>query len=342
MEYTGEKLRSELESAKKALKKGKEYSKSSVLSLRFNPDWDSVSRYSRDAATILRRCGAAHATLLLEALEMSARSNEEINAFNQVALDQEEIAALYSKGALGDPAKMSTKTTEAYRAASRFFMLNNQVDRAANSLLLAAKAVIAAGGATPTAAAKASCRELMSDACAVYEDADRAATAEQTFKQTLAFLLKDAGDAEGALELLRRQNRLYARRLDMFGNDLHKNYLSEVVLLLSVDRPQAAREALQRYQDAPAGPALESSFSSSDACSAAGALIDACGGSAEELEAVRKRHSVLKHLDNAVSRIAFKLVATGKGAPRETHSEEAGETAEQGPATSVDAADLLA
>jgi len=336
---TGESLRSEVEGAKKALKKARENAKSSVLSLRFSADWDAVARYTRDAATALRRCGAANAPLLLEALQLSAEANERVNSFNQVAMDYEEIGNLYMKGSLGDAKKVAPKAVEAYRSAARFFQLNSQTDRSATVLSSAAKSVFAACGP----AGRADCMALLNDACAVFEDADRAVTAEQTFKAMLAFLLKEANDTEGALTLLRRQNKLYARRLDMFANDLHKNYVSEVVLLLSLDRPQAAREALEKYESAASGPALDSAFAASDACTAAGALIEGVAHTQEMLDAVRKRYPLLKNLDNAVARIVYKLTAQGKPAVTGAAAAEEQEPEEEPVADPIAAAeDLLA
>ncbi len=128
---------SDLDNGLKSLKKAEEFSKSSVLAFRFKPDWDQTARFAKDASGYLRRAGPKSVDTLIKALRLSAQAHENINAFNQAALDLEEVADILVKL---PSAEMLTESISTYKAASRLFRLNNQSERAASLLMKGAKA----------------------------------------------------------------------------------------------------------------------------------------------------------------------------------------------------------
>ena len=118
----------------KAFKKAKDFTQSSITSFRFKPDWDQTARWAKEAATAYMRAGAGYADKHREALLLSSTAHENINAWNQAATDMQTYAEMSAKASgvkLDDVLK-------AFRASSRLFRLNQQVERAAAVLMKAA------------------------------------------------------------------------------------------------------------------------------------------------------------------------------------------------------------
>jgi hypothetical protein len=72
--------------------------------------------------------------------------------------------------------------------------------------------------------------ELCSDACAVFEDEQRAMFANDTFKAAINYLVKK-NKLKEAITMLQRQNKMYLMAIKTFESDLYKNLLSILVRL---------------------------------------------------------------------------------------------------------------
>jgi len=141
--------------------------------------------------------------------------------------------------------------------------------------------------------------KLMRDACAAIEETQRAVNCENIFAPSINAHLAQNKIVE-AIDLLKRQNVLFATKPAMFKEDIGKNMLCEAILLMSIKRYSDARQVIDKDMS-------ETSSVSSEQVAAAGALLDAIGRDAEALQAVWKDFPILKYVLNGVLKIAKKL-----------------------------------
>ncbi len=59
------------------------------------------------------------------------------------------------------------------------------------------------------------------------------------------------GDYEYAHDVIARQNIIYRKRLDMFEQDIYKNFLAQIILYLGTGKLREARNALTAQELAP-------------------------------------------------------------------------------------------
>lgn len=270
--------------------------------LRWAPDYMAAAPLLEKAADAFRAAGdygaakrtfaqAAAAQLKNKSLYRAAQNHENIA---KVALQQ--LRETRATGA--DKRTVLNEIAAAFDAASGYYSDMGEMGKAADALLKAATTCEEQGLDDITQLAA-----FYDRACALMEAQDKPHFAVEPFRKTLAFLVKHGLYADA----LRTQPRLVAvfQQIDQPAN-VHKLYLSELVLLLATGDAAAADQAYMRQLQ-------EDAFLASDECALADDLVRAFKTGSEELLQVTIRKQGFSFLDNQVARLSRKLTIYGGG-----------------------------
>jgi len=204
-----------------------------------------------------------------------------------------EAAALSAK-----EAKNVELSVELYEKASNLYRENGSGFNAAENLAKAAKIV------EPANVDKA--MELLKNACELFELEDKEHYSGDTFKIAISLFLKNKKYLD-CIELMKNQHRVFAKLNQQ--HDLHKSYLSIVVIFLFCDDYVAANNAYNEWLSSTPG------FGSCAEGTAAGELLDAYQN--RNPEAIKKvtGRQLFTFLDNQVCKIAKTLTVSDSLVP---------------------------
>lgn len=275
------------ENAKKAEAEyaaGKKHASTGFLGLA-KPDWERAARSFQESAKLYGLCGDAYSKALVDACLQCANAYEKQDQYHPAAQHYEKAAAECAR------THDLKAAAQHFRSSARMYRLAEAPDKAAATYLKAANSV----GDVDVKLAM----ELCSDACAVFEDEQRAMFAMDTFKAAINYMVKKGKYAE-AIAMLYRQNKVYQMVMKTFENELYKNLLSILVLRFQTAEYETAEKEYKEFQSTAA-------FSTSSEAIASDALIDAWNqGSAEELAKATKLQT-FTFLANGIAVLARKL-----------------------------------
>lgn len=261
--------------------------KTSTTILRWKPDWEGAARYYREACKYYKLTGNMAVDETIQALRESAIAHKEIGSWHTAAADVES-AALLVRDEKHDPklaAELYQESSLLYRAQGASY------DKAAAMLVRAGECV----GDTDVEAGV----QYMKQACAIFEEENRAMFHDATFKKAIIFCVNHEKFGS-ARSLLQRQIKLQQQHLNPFEPDMYKNCLSIIVLRFHTQDYEKASEELQKFES------LER-FARSEECLAANEMIQAWEDADEEKFNATMKKQVFKYLINPIAVIARKL-----------------------------------
>lgn len=266
---------------------------------RATPDYLSAGPYLEKAAEGFRAAGDLErakktffqAAGVQQKNQSSFRAAQAYENVAKVALQQ--VKETRAVGA--DKAKLSQEAIKAFDAACSQYSDMGELGKAGDALVRGAVAVEEAQLPLEDA------RGLYNRACSLYEAQEKPHLAVDTFRKTLAFLVKNAMYSE-ASALLDRMIVLF-ESMEQPAN-VHKSYLSQAVLVLTLgDIPAADQLYSKHLQD--------DEFLKSDECAAEEDLVRAFKLGNDELLQATIRKPAVAYLDNQVTRLARKLTLYG-------------------------------
>ena len=250
---------------------------------RWKPDWESASRYYRDAVKAYKLGDDDEKTI--QACKESAIAHDELGQFLTTATDLETAASLMSKeGNKGD----KQSAYDCYRESGLNYRKNNSYEKAAAMYVKAAE--------TMEGKDQGLALDALKDACAIFEDEQRGQFHDSTFKKAINSAIK-YNKPDEAIAFMKRQNALVKDQslMSSFSSDVYKNYLQILVLLYQQGEVDQAREEFNAAEQA------NDKFHSSEQYDAAAALVEAYdeGDSDKLTEALKK--TPFKYITNSVT-----------------------------------------
>lgn len=156
--------------------------------------------------------------------------------------------------------------------------------------------------------------EYLKQACEVFELEDKEVYSGETFKIAISLFLKNKKYAD-CVELMKNQARIFTKLNQL--HDLHKGYLSVIVIHLYCDDYVAANNLYTQYCEE------QPQFMQSAEGIAAGELLDAFEKrSSDALKAVTNKQ-LFTFLDNQVTKIARSMVISDSLVPEHSMSTHA-------------------
>ena len=265
-----------------AMVKAQKFTKKTLT--RWKPDWESASRFYRDAVKAYKVGDDDEKTI--QGCKESAVAHDELGQFLTAATDLETAAQLMAKESnKGD----RQAAYDCYRESGLNYRKNNSYEKAAAMYVKAAE--------TMEEKDQGLALEALKDACAIFEDEQRGQFHDATFKKAINSAVK-YGKVDEAIAFMKRQNSLIKEQslMSSFSSDVYKNYLQILVLLFQQGEVDQARDEFA------AAEAANDKFPSSEQYPAAAALVEAYDdGDSEKLtEALKK--TPFKYIANSVSR----------------------------------------
>ncbi|KAI7887860.1 uncharacterized protein EV154DRAFT_426736 [Mucor mucedo] len=244
------------------------------------PDWDIAAGYYERAATAFKIAKSYD-----QAVQAYAKASEALFKADAIHLAGKamESAAFILAQNLNQP----QRAAEAYQRASDYFMTQGSIDRAAEQLDKAGKAL-------ENVDVNAS-YEMYSKACTLYEQEDRGRFAVDIFKRAIALLIRNK-KYDKAIDMLRRQSVILQKFTSR--SHLYKANLSILILILAIgDDVEAGKQfSYMCGEEAEIGEDLLKAYDTRD----------------QELleQTVRLQH--VTFLDNEVAKLARLLTVPGE------------------------------
>lgn len=284
--------------AKEALKQGNKCLEKTMF--RWHPDYLSAAPLFEKAAEAFRSAGDlemakkvfAQAAVVQNKNKSAFRAAQ--NCENAAKIVVQQIKDTRATGAAKD--KLLEEMKKSYEAACSYYSDMGELGKAADALLKGATSCEENG--------MADVRELYMRACSLMEAQGKPHFAVDVFRKTLSYLVK-AGLYQESVALLQRQVAIFLE-IDQRAN-IHKCYLSEIILLLVIGDVAAADKT---YMDQ-----LQSDdYLKSDECALAEDLVRAFKLGNEELLQQTIRKQGFSFLDNQIGRLVRTLSLFGNAA----------------------------
>ncbi|KAI9141652.1 hypothetical protein BKA69DRAFT_1124753 [Paraphysoderma sedebokerense] len=251
----------------------------------WKPDWETAAQNYEKAAALYKNAKSHD-----KAIDTYVKAAEAQRLSDSPYLGAKNLDLAAQ---LAVQAKQFDKAAELYKQASQLFLLNNTPDRATETLEKGARAVEA------TDIDK--CIALYMETCDMYEEQERQRLAVDTFKRTLAVLLKNKRYPE-AVNILQRLYSIYSKLSQRPGQS--KTALSLVIVLLGMGDEVEAGKSFEKFVD---------ELGMVDEVKIASELLDAFDKRDQDaVEAAVKQQS-MNFLDNEVIRLARSLRVMGSG-----------------------------
>lgn len=249
---------------------------------RWKADWDGAAVLYEKAATNYKNAKAYEQAK--QAFKKASNAHYQNNIYFTAGKHLESAAAMAKEQKLLD------ESADLYEKASRIYREDGKGFPAAESLSKAAKTI------EPTNTDKAI--EYLKQACELYELEDKEHYSGDTFKIAVSLFLKNKkyGDT---IELLKNQTRVFNKLNQQ--HDLHKCYLSMIVIQLHCDDLVEANKLYQEFINTPG-------FSGSQEGIATADLLDAYESRNPETLKTVINKQLFNFLDNQVTKIARALI----------------------------------
>jgi gamma-soluble NSF attachment protein len=287
---------------------------------RWQPDYLQAAPLLEKAADSYRAAGEldmakriyAEAAVVQSKNKLAFRAAQ--NCENAAKVCVQQIKETRATGAVRD--KYLDDMKKSYEGACSHYSDMGELGKAADALLKGATACEENGASDV--------RELYMRACSLMEAQSKPHFAVEVFRKTLAYLVR-SGLYQEAVALLERLIAIF-QEIDQ-PNNIHKCYLSEIVLLLVIGDVAAADKAYMAQ--------LQSDeFLKSDECALAEDLVRAFKQGNEELLQATIRKQGFSFLDNQIGRLVRKLSIFGGGGSAPQPSSRTGSRSASGGAQS--------
>ncbi|KAG2217190.1 hypothetical protein INT45_005399 [Circinella minor] len=278
----------EAQRIREGVKLMQEGDKASSKGLFRKPDWDVASGCYDHAATSFKLARSYD-----QAVQAYLKASEAFFKADATHLSGKalENAALLLAQQLSQP----QRAAEFYQRASNMFMTGGSIDRAAEQLEKA-------GRALENTDANAAI-EMYSSACSLYEQEDRGRMAIEIFKKAVTLLIRSK-KYEKAVDMLHRQSAVLRKLANR--SHLYKANLSIMIVLFAIgDEVEAGKQFNFMCSNDPG-------FSQSEEAQIGELLLQAYNEGDQELleKAVRMQH--ISFLDNEVAKLSRTLTVPGE------------------------------
>jgi len=287
---------SDLAQGREQLQKALSYTKTSVLSLRFSPEWESVQRHARRALESFKIVGPSCWKELLQAYDLAIEAFEHTGSYQQCGVYADEAGDLAFQVAddTPTPAELYQKAINYFISAAKYCRLQGNADKNVGIQLKASQCYFKIGN-VPKAIS------LARAACECYENDHKLIGAEKYLTQVLQMIIS-IPDWEQVVEWLRYMTKVLGKRRDMYANNIFHYYLGEVVIYLYLGQYTTAFERMEYYRD------NDDDFMKTEQYAASRALIAACNTNDEEaIPKARKDWPILKYQEREIALLVPKL-----------------------------------
>lgn len=258
--------------------------------LRWKPDWEAASVLYEKAGTNFKNAKSYEKAK--DAFKKASNAQYQMDLVHTAAKHLETAAGMAKE------LKQVEEGATLYEKASLLYRENGSGFNAAENLAKAAKLI------EPANVDKA--MEYLKQACEVFELEDKEHYSGDTFKIAISLFLRNKKYAD-CVELMKNQSRIFTKLNQL--HDLHKGYLSIIVIHLYCDDFVAANNLYSQYcEEAP-------QFMQSQEGVAAGELLDAFEKrNADFLKAVTNKQ-LFTFLDNQITKIARSMTISDSLVP---------------------------
>jgi len=277
-----------LQEADQQIKEADKLSKKTLT--RWKPDWDGAAVLYEKAANNYKNAKAYE-----QAKQAFKKAS---NAQYQISIYYTAAKHLDSAATMAKEQKQLEEATTLYEKASMIYRENGSGFNAADNLAKAAKII------EPVNVDKA--MDYLKQACELYELEDKEHYSGDTFKIAISLFLRNKKYGE-TVELLKNQARVFGKLNQ--PHDLHKCYLSMIVVYLYCDDSVAASNLYKEFIEIPGFAGSQEGIASAD-------LLDAYeSGNAETLKAITNKQ-IFNFLDNQICKIARAMTISDSLVPQ--------------------------
>jgi tetratricopeptide (TPR) repeat protein len=268
---------------------------------QWNPDYLTAAPYIEKAAECFRAAGDLEQAkkIFIKAAEIQNKNKSSFRAAQHTETAAKILQQIIKENRYDGPNKSSqlVEMKKLYEKSSSFYGDMGELGKSAESLMKGASALEESGESG------SNIKDMYLRACSLLESQGKPHFAVETFRKTLAYLVKKELYAD-AVKLLERKVAIF-KSIDQDAN-VHKCYLSEIVLLLTLGDVAAADKAyMQHLQD--------DEYLKSDECALGEDLLRGFRSGNEELVQTTIKKQGFSFLDNQIGRLARKLSIYGSG-----------------------------
>ncbi|CAJ0769601.1 19407_t:CDS:2, partial [Entrophospora sp. SA101] len=261
------------------------------------PEWDIAGQRYEKAASSFKAARSYE-----QAIQAYQKASDAL--FKSDSLYMSAKAMESSANLASQQLKQPERAAEMYKKASDLYLAHMVPDRAGEMLEKGARALepVNVDGAI----------EMYMAACTLFETEERGRFAIDTFKRTIAIMIRNKR-FELATEILHRLNAIYTDSNNQQG--INKTCLSIIILLLATEDEVEAKKQFQLF--------CLNAFVQSEESAIASFLLDAFEQGDQELLEQAVRRQVVTFLDNEVVRLARSLQVPGASHwPPPSHSSQ--------------------
>ncbi|CAG8440844.1 7102_t:CDS:2 [Funneliformis mosseae] len=240
------------------------------------PEWDVAGQNYEKAASCFK--AARSFDQAIQAYQKASDAMFKSDSLYMAAKSMESAANLAVQ-----QLKQPERASEMYRKASDLYQAHMTPDRAGEMLEKAASAI-----------------EFYVAACNLFESEDRGRFAIDTFKRTIAIMIKNKRYIE-AVEIMHRLSKIYQSNNNQSG--LNKNCLGIIITLLAAEDEVEAKKQFQTFCQHAFVRSEESAISSS--------LLDAFEQGDQDLIDKVMRSPIVTYLDNEIAKLSRELQVPG-------------------------------
>ncbi|CAG8501330.1 815_t:CDS:2 [Diversispora eburnea] len=250
------------------------------------PEWDVAGQNYEKAASCFKAARSYD-----QAIQAYQKASDALFKSDSIYMAAKTIESAANLAA--QQLKQPERAAEMYKKASDLYQAHMAPDRAGEMLEKGARALEPADvdGAI----------ELYVAACALFESEDRGKFAVDTFKRTIALMIKHKR-YDSAIDILHRLFTIYQNASNQQG--LNKTCLSLIITLLAAEDEVEAKKQFQLF--------CLQAFVQSEESAIASSLLDAFEQGDQELLEQTVRRQAVTFLDNGIAKLARGLQVPGK------------------------------
>lgn len=249
------------------------------------PEWDVAGQNYEKAASCFK--AARSYDQAIQAYQKASDALFKSDSLYMAAKTMESAANLAAQ-----QLKQPERASEMYKKASDLYQAHMTPDRAGEMLEKAARALepVSVDGAIDYYVA----------ACNLFESEDRGRFAVDTFKKTIAIMIKNKRYAE-AVDIMHRLSKIYLGINHQQG--LNKTYLSIIITLLALEDEVEAKKQFQLF--------CQNAFIQSEESAISSSLLDAFEQGDQDLLDQVVRRPIVTYLDNDVAKLSREIQVPG-------------------------------
>lgn len=254
---------------------------------RWKPDWEKASTEFEQAAKKYQKIGDSALHECVDSYAQAAQAFYQLGSINSAARNLETAALMSTKIPVNEK-----NTAELYQQAAKYYAENGQTAKAASTFVLAANVLKEVDTEVATA--------FYMKACEAYEsDEERSVQGTDTFKTTIAYLIKTE-QYRDSLMMYDRLTTIFMTNFESKRQFVYRNMLCCIVIALHLQDVELGFNNFQRFSETEG-------FMESEQSSLCNELLIAFDEGDEERVKQTIKDPLFDLLDAPVARLAKRL-----------------------------------